>query len=52
MYMLKVCVLLYADSVLFSQTPDGLQIGFTILQEYCNTWRLKVNVGKTKVMFF
>ena len=46
MYMFKICLLLYADdSVLFSQTPDGLQIGFNILQEYCNTWKMKVNVG-------
>ena len=53
MYMLKICLLLYADDiVLFSHTPDGLQIGFTILQEYCNTRKMKVNVGKTKVEFF
>ena len=51
MNMFKICLLLYTDDiVLFSQTPAGLQIGSNILQEYCNTWKMKVNVGKTKVM--
>ena len=32
MYMFKMCLLLYADDiVLFSQTPEGLQIGFNIV---------------------
>jgi len=49
--MFKMCLLLYADDiVLFSQTPEGLQKGFNILQEYCNTWKMKMNVGKMKVM--
>jgi len=53
MYMFKIFLLLYADDiVLFSQTPEGLQKGFNILQEYCYTWKIKVNIGKTKVMFF
>jgi len=31
-YMFKMCLLLYADDiVLFSQTPEGLRIGFNIL---------------------
>ena len=48
-----MCLLLYADdSVLFSQTPEGLEIGFNILQEYCNTWKMEVNVGKIKVIVF
>ena len=25
---------------------------FNILKENCNTWKMKVNVGKTKVMVF
>jgi len=51
--MFKMCLLLYADdSVLFSQTPEGLEIGFNILQEYCNTWKMEVNVGKIKVIVF
>ena len=53
MYMFKMCLLLYTDDiVLFSQTPEGLQKGFNILREYCNTWKMEVNVGKTKVMVF
>ena len=38
MYMFKMCLLLYADDiVLFSQTPDGLQIGFNIVIQ--GKWR-------------
>ena len=51
--MLKLCLLLYADDVLlFSETEQGLQQGFIILQEYCDKWKLTVNTEKTKVMIF
>ena len=53
MYMFKLFMLLYADDIiLFSETADGLQRGFDILADYCNIWKLKVNVNKTKVMVF
>jgi len=52
-YMTKLFLLLYAeDIVVFSDTAAGLQKGLDLLQEYCNRWKLKINVQKTKVMVF
>lgn len=52
-YMTKLFILLYADDiVILSETAEGLQNGFDILVEYCERWKLKVNVEKTKVMVF
>ena len=46
-------MLLYADDiVLFADRADELQHGLNLLLEYCNKWKLKVNVNKTKVMVF
>ena len=46
-------LLLYADDiVIFSETDKGLQSGLDILYKYCQTWKLKVNINKTKVMVF
>ena len=51
--MLKLCLLLYADDiVIFSNTSDGLQRGLNVLSDYCNKWKLTVNVDKTKIMVF
>ena len=50
---LKLFSLMYADdAVLFSKTKQGLQIMLDKLSNYCNTWSLKVNNDKTKVMVF
>ena len=50
---LKLFSLMYADdAVLFSKTKQGLQIMLDKLSNYCNTWSLKVNTDKTKVMVF
>ena len=41
--------LLYADDlVLVSETSSGLQNCLDGLQEYCDKWRLTVNIKKTK----
>ena len=40
------------DAVLFSKTKQGLQIMLDKLSNYCNTWSLKVNTDKAKVMVF
>ena len=46
-------VILYADdTVIFSETKEGLQTSLDIFQLYCENWKLKVNVKKTKVMVF
>ena len=51
--MLKLYLLLYADDiVIFSNTSDGLQRGLNVLSDYCNKWKLTVNVDKTKIMVF
>ena len=47
----KVNHLLYADDlVLISQSKDGLQRCLNNLNTYCKTWRLTVNLDKSKVM--
>ena len=51
--MLKVLVLLYADdTALLSSSATGLQKCLDTLAEYCDDWKLLVNVEKTKVMIF
>jgi hypothetical protein len=48
---LKIFLLLYADdTVLMSENVDGMQTMLNVL--YCNTWKLQVNVTKTKVVIF
>ena len=49
----KLFILLYADdTVLISETEEGLQTSLNIFSEYCKTWKLKVNAEKTKVVVF
>ena len=44
-------VLLYADdTVHFSDTDKEMQHALDVFQTYCNTWRLTVNVEKTKIV--
>lgn len=51
--MLKMFLLLYADDiVIFSNTAEDLQKALDLLEQYCNRWRLKLNVSKTKIMVF
>ena len=51
--MLKLFVLLYADdTIILSDSPEGLQRGLNSLQQYCNLWKLSVNDTKTKVLIF
>ncbi len=50
---IKLFVLLYADdTVLFAESANDLQIALNIFSEYCEKWKLKVNISKTKVIFF
>ena len=46
------CLMFADDLVLISLTSAGLQACLEKVQNYCFTWRLKVNVTKTKVMIF
>ena len=45
--------MLFADDVvLFSDTIVGLQRLLNCLESYCKTWKLSVNLAKTKIMVF
>ena len=50
---LKLLVLLYADdTVLFANSVTDMQTALNIFENYCNTWKLSVNVSKTKIIVF
>ena len=50
---LSLYLILFADDmVIFSDTPEGLQLSLDRLQRYCDSWNLTVNSDKTKVMVF
>ena len=43
---LRIFLLMFADeSVLFSQSPHGLQSLLNDLSDYCNRWRIKINTA-------
>ena len=45
--------LLYADDlILVSRSPEGLQNCLNLLDEYCQSWDLNVNIAKSKTMIF
>ena len=51
--MFELFVKLYADdTVLLSETKEGMQQSLDIFQLYCDLWKLDVNINKTKVMVF
>ena len=44
-------ILLYADDiVLFSQSEEDMQSLLSIVQRWCECWRLEVNLAKTNIM--
>ena len=46
-------LLMYADdTIIFSETVDGLQTMLNSLFNYCSKWNLTVNINKTKVVVF
>ncbi len=50
---LQFLLLLYADdTVLFGETPLKLQKSINEFYDYCNTWKLNVNLSKTKILIF
>jgi hypothetical protein len=50
---IKIFVLLYADdTVIFSESKEGMQSALNIFQSYCDKWKLTVNVNKIKVLIF
>ena len=50
---LKIAILLYVDdTVLIADTQRGTQLLLDSISEYCNTWKLKINIDKAKSMIF
>ena len=50
---LSINCLLYADDViLLSNSKNGLQANIDVFKNYCENWKLQVNVEKSKVMVF
>ena len=50
---LKLYVLLYADdTVLLAESESDLQKALTAAQNYCEKWKLHVNLDKTKIVIF
>ena len=49
----KINTLMYADDlVLISRTKEGLQRQIDCLDNYCQKWKLTINIKKTKSMVF
>ena len=50
---IKICTLMFADDiVIFTEKPEDLQKLLTSFHEWCNKWRMIVNVGKSKIVHF
>jgi hypothetical protein len=50
---LKLFIILYADdTVILSESQSDLQAQLDAFHEYCLTWKLKVNIDKTKIVIF
>ena len=51
--MINLFLILYADdTVIISDSAEGLQRQLNALYSYCADWKLTVNVSKTKIMVF
>ena len=49
----KVFLLLYADdTVVLGNTDRDLQIALNEFNNYCQTWKLKININKPKAVVF
>lgn len=52
-YFIKLYTLLYADdTILISESPEDLQNMLNSLHDYCNKWKMSVNLSKTKIIVF
>lgn len=53
MLFIKLLAILYADdTILMSDDKEKFQELLDSFTRYCNLWKLKINVSKTKVMIF
>ena len=49
---IKLFSILYADDTVLSKSANDLQKHLDSMSEYCNFWKLRVNIEKNKVMIF
>ena len=50
---LKIFVMLYADdTILLAESAEVLPVQLSAFGKYCDNWKIKVNVNKTKIMVF
>ena len=50
---MKLSIILYADdTVLMSESSSNLQTLLDKFYLYCDTWKMKVNVDNTRIVFF
>ena len=50
---IKLLLLLFADdTVLFSNSKEDLQHMLNLFEQYCDQWKLTVNISKTKILIF
>ena len=49
----EITVIMFADDlVLLADSSEGLQQSLAVFQDYCNSWKLKINAEKSKVMIY
>ena len=52
-YFIRVFTLLYADdTIVLAESPEELQKALDAVHRYCKTWKLTVNIAKTKIVVF
>ena len=50
---LNLFILLYADdTIIMAETADEMQKALNALHDYCQQWKLEVNLDKTKIVIF
>jgi hypothetical protein len=50
---LRIFIILYADdTVILSESAEGLQEALSAFEKYCNIWKLTVNTNKSKIVVF
>jgi len=50
---LRIFMILFADDgLIFCYKPETLQSMLKDIEQYCNTWGLRINTKKTKIMIF
>jgi hypothetical protein len=55
MHASGICTMkeLYADdTVILSESAEGLQEALSAFEKYCNIWKLTVNTNKSKIVVF